>query len=508
MGVEVMPPRSFRSAIVAVVLFGIFVTWSMATARYGGPDEPAHVLRAASVASGDFVGDRAVGLAAGYRIVTVPAALTTGDPTCFRHDDDRPATCAVARPGATGTATAASSAGTYPPLYYALVGVPVRLFGDTSSVLWYRLVAAAWCAFVVGLAVSRSRRFVAVPLVIVITPAAWFLFGVVNPNALEIALALLAWVGVERIRVHEKSNSLSDALWVSIPMALAILIRPIAVLAWLAMVGVLVVVRRGRPNSRSLAKWLALFGPAVVAGCAAIGWNAWAAVAVNDSRTAESLSLTRRVWRSIDGLVDTWREMVGSLGWLEFSIPWISAIFSWSVVAVAIWLVCRAARPLRVAWAWTLVVLVCGPIVFETALADRVGFIWQGRYSIATAIGLLIVGIGEWNARLRPSVLRWILYAVAMAQIVTLWAVLQRYTVGAHGSWTFDHARWDPPVPPIFLLGADAVLMVAAIWMSIGRSVSGGAFSDLSPHDVERRTSTEPLDLLGTERVDGLEVDR
>ena len=73
------------AAQVGVVL-ALMLTWSMATARYGGPDEPAHVLRAAAAADGDLVGARVAALAPGYRGVAVPAALATGDPSCFRHD--------------------------------------------------------------------------------------------------------------------------------------------------------------------------------------------------------------------------------------------------------------------------------------------------------------------------------------------------------------------------------------------------------------------------------------
>jgi hypothetical protein len=103
--------------------------------RYGGPDEPAHVLRAYAVAHGDVLGVRTAGLPSGYRAVTVPRSLGTGDPTCYRHDPSMPSTCSTPAPAdASGDiAFVATSAGVAPPLYYALIGLPVRLAGAATT---------------------------------------------------------------------------------------------------------------------------------------------------------------------------------------------------------------------------------------------------------------------------------------------------------------------------------------------------------------------------------------
>ncbi len=497
--------------LAGLALFAMFATWSLATARYGGPDEPAHVLRAAAVASGDLLGDRVSGLDPGYRSVLAPAALTTGDPTCFRHDDDTAAACAVADPAATGFRRAASSAGTYPPLYYAMVGLPVRLIGDSADVLWYRLSAAFWCAVALTLAAVRSRSTWVPLLVVCVTPATWFLFGVVNPNALEVALAVLAWVGVERVRSSTQVPSWADVGWIAGPIVVAILIRPVAVLAWLAMVGVLLLGSNGRPRSARLPmpRRAFLYGLPLVAVAGAIAWNGWAGGAARDSRTAEQLPLVRSIWRAIDESPETWREMAGSLGWLEFSAPWIAHVIWWSMAAVAAWLTLRAGGSLRRAWLWVLTVFVAGPIVFEVVLAGRVGFIWQGRYSIATGIGLMIVGIDEWHRRLPHRSIRWIVGPGAVAQFATLWAVLQRYAVGADGSLWFRGASWHPPLPALILLGADAALLIGALWLGRAFGDCGPvvAFGDHPPDDVERRAGAEPLHLGRAERVDALELD-
>src|SRR5204863_448953 len=81
--------------------------------------------------------------------------LASGDPSCYRHDSTLPATCAGERTRSDGgslpgTVSVATSSGINPPLYYALVGVPVRWLGHAADSTWYRLVATGWNALVLG----------------------------------------------------------------------------------------------------------------------------------------------------------------------------------------------------------------------------------------------------------------------------------------------------------------------------------------------------------------------
>ncbi|HEY4333785.1 MAG TPA: hypothetical protein VGM78_14490, partial [Ilumatobacteraceae bacterium] len=134
------------------------------------------------------------------------------------------------------------------------------------------------------------------------------------------------------------------------------------------------------------------------------------------------------------------------------------------------------------------------PIVFELVLADRVGYIWQGRYSIPAAMGLVTLAIGA-SRRLGAAFVA----AAAVAEVATLWATLRRYTVGTYGSWLFRGATWHPLLAPFALLAINAALVVVGSVLCC---------RDLAAHDVERRAGAEPLDLLRAEGVDALEVDR
>ena len=67
--------------------------------------------------------------------------------------------------------------------------------------------------------------------------------------------------------------------------------------------------------------------------------------------------------------------------------------------------------------------------------------------------------------RARPRLAVWLAIASGLAEVLTLWATLRRYTVGVHGSWFFVHSRWQPPLPPFVLLGLNAALFVAVAFV-------------------------------------------
>ena len=464
------------AALTFVVAFGLLLTWSLGIGRYGGPDEPAHVLRAASVAAGELVGTEVPALAPGFRGVTVPGALATGDPACFRHDAAVSPNCAAAM-RVTGSRRAASSAGTYPPLYYALVGLPVRALGHEGESQWYRIVATLWCAVALTIAMLRARCLpMNVVVLAAVPPAAWFMFGVVNPNSAEIALALVGWVSVVRLR-HTAAADMNPRalLWVSVPMALAIAMRPIAVLPFAAMVAVMWIDRRSRRTGVRSTTWVggsAVFAAPAMATASVLVWNWWSNVTVRDNRAAAHVSRWQSMQHSLRGAVGHARDLAGSLGWREFSAPVVVQICWWIVVAIASCALIR--RGVRAAGPWFAVVafVLFSPVAFETIFAQQIGFIWQGRYSIALAIGLVVLAgdsnftRSEQKRRLRAAIvaLTWVI------EVGAFWYTLRRYTVGVNGSWLFRDAAWQPGVAPMALVALNAVLIGGLLLMQQSQS--------------------------------------
>ena len=90
--------------------------------------------------------------------------------------------------------------GRYPPLYYAIVGLPSLVSHTDTAVYLMRLLSGLASALFLGLALalaafwSRSRLLVAA--VAVAASAMVFVFSsVVNPSGLECATAICVWTG-------------------------------------------------------------------------------------------------------------------------------------------------------------------------------------------------------------------------------------------------------------------------------------------------------------------------
>ena len=481
-------------AVTSLLLFGICVTWALAIGRYGGPDETGHVIRAAAVADGQIIGATVPGLVTGFRAETVAAPLATGDPSCYRHDKRVPSTCADGDSHAVGLRRVASSAGTNAPWYYAAVGLPVRLISETAVVDWYRIFAAALFAGTIGAAMMRVRRTSAdngvIVIVAAISPVVWFLGGVVNPSSMEIALALLAWTGVERLRTAGCS-SVSELVWISVPCGIAVIIRPVSAVFVATVLVVIWLFRRPARSTIALSRraWAVLMAGPFVGVVASFVWSRVTSVAVSDSRAAMLLPLTHVFWQSLTGTADTLHEIGGSLGWLEFSAPSVVQWLWWLMVVSCGWAAMRSATRPRLAWLFVLASVILFPIAFETALAGRLGFIWQGRYSIPTAVGLVVLGSSNWSSAVlrRRALTMAALVAAGVLELTTLWTALRRYTVGTNGSWFFTNTRWHPPASPWLLIAANAILFAGLIATGLGQTTSGspGGVGHLATNDVE-----------------------
>ena len=435
-------------------------------------------MRAYSVAHGDLLGERpdptTLDLAPGYRFVDVPASLASGDPACFRHDSTVTPDCAVPS-SAAQVVTAATSAGINPPLYYAVVGTIARL-GGAAEPASYRIAAALLVGLVLLLAVrrmaplARSTGRVALTALAVATPATWALFGVVNPNALEIALAALAWVGVARWWCEPDRRTVAAALWIGVPLAVAVAARPVALAT--ATAAVAITCLAARPTHRTL---VALGAPLAAAVLSLVLWQAALGEGlVDDPRTARQGSVVEALGQAIGGLPRTGAELVGSLGWLEYRAPLVATLLWFAAVVAVVGSGRRSTdRRWRAATAVWCLMLVATPVVFEVVFYESIGPIWQGRYSIPVWLGgAALVAIASHDTAdghsrtdprrpLPPMPGAVVMSVVAVVEVITFWTVLHRATVGTDGSWWFaDAVSVGAPDHPRLLLVVHAALVV------------------------------------------------
>ena len=452
------------SASTAFAIIGC--TWAFSIARYGGPDEPAHVIRAAAAAHGDIRGKPVDGFESGYRQVSVSTALASGDPACFRHAENTDSSCAVVA-GDTGVVEVATSAGGAPPWYYVVVGALARMLSNGRRVLAYRMAAVLLCAGILGYALARARRYGgAAWLVVSLTPSAWFLIGVVGTSGIEIALVALALVeAVGRFHARAAPASLAH---VTVPLAICLLLRPAAFVD-VAVVALIVAPTLTRPVGWR--RLTTIMGPLIAAGIATLAWSRWISLVVRDRRTADSTSLATALGHSLQGIPLTVHQTIGALGWNEFYAPPAAQLVWYATLVCAVyWVVARSSdRWWHARWAVAALLL---PTLVEVLGHRRIGEIWQGRYSIPFAIGgVLYASRGAAPSR---AVLRAMVIVASFAEVLTVWHTLRRYMVGLDGSLTLQHAAWHPPLNPWLLLVVNAAAMAWLATVALGPAGNPG----------------------------------
>ncbi|WP_419817072.1 DUF2142 domain-containing protein [Glaciibacter flavus] len=480
-----------RIFIVSWILLSLLsVMWTLATPISASPDEPAHIVKAAAVVRGELGGTPTPH----GHIVRVPQYIAfTQAQTCFAFKPDEPASCAPAVPGDPGRLVDGSTtAGRYNPLYYAVVGWPSLLFDDVRGIYAMRMVSgvftALFLAFAILLALGwRESRIVMLSIGVAIPPMLLFLSGSINPNGVESAATLAAFLAVLAIvlRPDDRLLTLRCAILIAsgIVAANARAISPL----WLAIAVLLPLVLCTGARLRSLIsrpqiRWsIAIVG----LGCvAAIGWilvsNSLAA-GLNDPTAAQVFP--GQGGSAIGGFTHVLREtfgyaqgMVGIFGWLDTPAPLVT-YFTWAALTGAILFAgVGVLRGRAAAFACSLVAaLVFLPAIVQGVYITGGGLIWQGRYALAL-FAMAVVGIAAVLAERatdatasivgRITFAGWLLWAVS--QFASFATALHRYAVGSNGTWgaVIRSPEWTAPGGNVALLIGMGLLTVASAWLA------------------------------------------
>lgn len=468
--------------------------WVLASPPHSGADEPAHVVRAASVVFGQLLGQAPVDDPGAVRLVVgVPTWVADlPEPACFAAQPEVPASCPAGtlavngQPRDDGLVSLTTTSGRHPPAYYAVVGLPFALDLGVASLYLARAVSALLCA---GFLASALRAAATTPrprlpllgVMAAMPPMLLHLTGVVNPNGIEAAAALALWtcllVLVRRPVTAPDPPRPDPTLLATAGMAAVAMTvtRPVSAL-WLAfVVGVVaLVVRRDLlgPLLRDRTARLTVFNVTIAAGASL----AWLSVVGNpilvggqpeepplDLRESFALSISR-VWFQLE-------QTVGVFGWLDTRLPdgvwsaWIAAV----VVLVVMGIYSRRWwRALVLAGVAAAVVLV--PAVAEAIRYNDLGLVWQGRYTLPIAVGLpVLAGMVAADAH-RVAVRVFEAVAVPLAgllgglQVVAFLYALRRYAVGVDAPLAFfESPLWRPPLPSAVLVAAYAVSQVMLV---------------------------------------------
>ena len=482
-------------AIAFALVFLNMAAWSLATPLFAPPDENAHVIHAVALVHGQIIGTPIKG--SSFTSVTVPALIADAEryPRCFGFKTSVPASCARPLTTSTRPVTITTPAGRYPPLYYAIVGLPSLLTVSTTGVYLMRIVSALISALFVALAVvsvtTWSRRsFLLVGVLLALTPMTLFLGGVVNPNGPEICEAICIWT-TGLILVLERAEAPPRGLvviLVSSTAALA-LTRGLSPL-WVVLILVVLVFVGGRRTALDLLRSRSLRIPiavVAVAGVAAVVWIL-AAHANELAFGGAMLPAHESAWSilfNIFGYTGAWiQQMIGNFGWLDTPSPLATYLIWYVATGFVVLLALGSSTPRgAIALLGLTAMVVFVPVIISYQEVHRLGLVWQGRYILAMAVGIPIlsaalIDAADALARFRARITVIVCICIGVGDFAAFLTSQRRYASGLPGPINPANGSWGPPLGNGFMTVWSLVataLLVGAIAFVVSRPRPGDA---------------------------------
>lgn len=486
---------------MAFVAFALLtIAWSFSVPLGSSPDEPHHVVKAAAVVRGEWLGVHAPGQNIAIMKVYVPETFEDliYDFDCYRLKPDVSPACAPKLPDQPQIVAADTHVGRYPPLYYLLVGWPTLISTSAATVRWMRVVSCLIDSAIVGFIFLLIRRFrmgtgTVVGVCAALTPVVVYMDSTVQPNGLEVTLGLLvavAVVGLSRFAtLHPASRDASPAPPRMLVNALGagasalVLVRGLSPLwlACLAVVGMILIPWSSWWRWLRTRQFLIWIGVLAISTGLALAWIIGAKTLQIQPwgffRRKQWLHATLRDEIHIVAARTPWfiEQMVGAL--THDAQPPIGAYVTSFVLFGLLILVglVRGTWRHRIA----IVVSVAATLIIPIALAaPRVhldGINWQGRYILPFAVEVALVSaVGAFRRRSGSERERRVIrlfgaLAVAVAcavEGVEYWGVLRRYAVsvvGPHDLLRLAHPLWSPVLPVELLAAAIPLLLLVMV---------------------------------------------
>ncbi len=447
-------------------LAGLGVCYMLAVPPNGGVDEQDHLVRAAATVRGDLVGHGLTSPDDQVRVYDVPIEFKGPHNVCWSRDPTVDASCLDYDVDPNEQSFALN--GYYPPTYFAIVGWPSLAFTGYSALRPIRLASLVVCvalmAFGLHLACRRFGNRGALLAATAITPTTFFLFGVVNPQAVEVAAAFVVWMALPA--VLDRTIGRREMWGFLAAGALLVSVRPLGSPFWFVILVVSVVLHGTdwRGAVRSVLRHRSI----VAISALALVVTAWSLIggvgSLENEQYARSVSLTDTIGTSFVNQLTWFHDAVGRLGWLDITPPAVTQ-WVWSVLLAVALVVGLVAVP-RIRLALVLLALGYWGLQIYTSYtqASSNGLNWQGRYGLALLIGLVMVVLAALGPRLATA--RWapaIAPALAIGQFASFYLALRRWTVGSNGPiWFAFDANWSPPLPTAMVL-LGAVVSVALV---------------------------------------------
>lgn len=467
--------RPTRLFVTFTLCFGVTLAWAAGTPMFGVPDEVSHMIRAAAAVRGDVDG-RIINGERRYRALAVmepghraSSAVPVRGGVCYAGLRLESAGC-LTFSADHGERELPSSAGSYPPAYYFLVGWPSLLVHGVRALYAMRAASSAVFAALLALATlsfpsGRRGAPAYVALAIAATPMVWFLGSSVTPSSAAVGAGIAAWCGGYRLVTGEDAHLARLAWRFGLPVSLLLLVRRDSIF-WAGIIVAALAALSSPSQVRAMLKsrhvwfWaLVSLGSAILAATSG-GSYASSVVSAGGGGSARD---------AFGALLQYLQEMVGVLGWLDTALPSAVYVLWYALFGGLVAGLLTLGRSRVILVTFGVAVSVAAMIVLFGA---QVFPYFQGRYALPAAVGVpLLAGFALVDDRVSVRLsLRPIAFALCAVWVINELAFYQqfrRYAKPGDPTWSLlGHVQWRPPTAPILFLVTVHVALVAALLLS------------------------------------------
>lgn len=503
--------RSPRRIIVVALLIGgtalIQLAWILSVSPFRGIDEFDHAYRAASVAHGNVVspGYSSEGLEAWGTLIAVPPDIVrAASAVCETYDYVSEANCHPVRRLPTGLVLVASGAANYNPAFYVVVGWPSLLLTGADALYGMRAVAGLLCLAFVGLAawaVSLWARTIwpLVGLLVAMTPMALYSFSIPSPNGVEMASALCLWVSLLGVTRAVDARHQRALIWIACAATLPLVVTRLLGPLWWGLIVATCLLCGTR--SRWVAAWNRARLPSttfVVISAVSIGFGVWWSLSLTPNPIGPSPSLAVEDPADLRSLP---LFLAHATLWILQSIAAFPTrndyaplfVYITEVMLLAGWLGVAlkfAAARLKLVLALVIAASIVVPVAATLRTYQVIGFVWQGRYTLPLAFGVVLVAATALDdARCRHRLFKAagaaLAVIVVLAHVASLVTVLEKET---RLSPLAGDPGWLQPQPWLVIVLSTAGLV--AWGLSVARSATPARVDPGPSHDIEDEVST------------------
>jgi hypothetical protein len=477
--------RTKRYLLSVLIFFVSFGCWAIATPMFAVPDEPAHLVRAYGISTGDFSGEPQ---SKGEPIYSVPKILTTE--VCFARNPDQAANC-LTFPKTNEQVLTTSSAATYPPFSHLLFSLPFFLSNGLTALYASRLIGAFVCAllFALGLdSLSRSRGSNALTagVALCLTPMVMLSCASVNPSGMAIAAAFATWSGGLAITKVDKSLVTKQMVMsMMIPFAIYLAIRRDSMLWGVAIMAALLALIHWSTIVHLLKRTSTLIIIGVIATELVLQlfiWGGPSGQGLTESGPLLNGSQNGNAHAAFASLPNYFNEAIGVLGWLDTRMPEFVYIF-WGAIFVGLFLLSASVANLRLKLAMFIVLSVF--IILPVKVGATQFPYFQGRYALPLLIGAPLLAtfylkesrdsiLGSHRSTWTICIFIWSLGVISFAQS------LRRYSVGISSGWSdLVNPRWNPPILSTHFLLATYPIVFLGLMMWVFRLFNAGRSNNI-----------------------------